>query len=607
MTGTRVQSRLHEGRVELSWPGKATTGPLRPRVLLANGTEHIGEAWRANGVAFVAPCGPLLFTLRIRTAATRARLDIEVKAHSTADIVEIGLRAEPRINEAEPAWLVYSGYQSWDASGVASARSRAGSPRQSWWTAGLADVGGAGLALCVLSARAATTRFDVRAGSLDMTAEEPGGLQKHPILWHAKRGQTWRADPLTISAGDAVWAELERLARQVRSRRRHEVPRGWLSWYHYGPWVSAQDVLENAEAVRHPPLQGLGYEVIQVDDGWQEQYGDWVPNDKFPGGLSAIAEELATNRQVLGVWTAPFLVSSTSKLAASAPDSWFVTDPDTGERAVDPNHLVFGPMNVLDARNPAVRRHLRDTFARLRADGVGYFKIDFLYAGGYAGTRALRQGVDAIRQGAGADAYLLACGAPLLPMVGLTDGCRIGRDTATPIFDFDLGKPKPTLVDDELSEIARNQGARHFLHCWFHLDPDVALVGGNLTFEQAQACVTFCALSGGPFFASDNLLGLPQDRLALLANRDVLQLVGRPPAVPDWLPTPADRALIWRSGEVVAAFNWDAKPHRMRVTIQNHTRAHDLWSGADLGRVTQGALELAVPPRGVRLIRLDGG
>jgi hypothetical protein len=607
VTRTPLQVALREGRVDLSWPGRAAIGHLRARVLLADGTEHLGAGWRRAGEAFTATCGPLSFTLLVSAGARgRARVSLEARARSAAEVVELGVQAEPVIGSSKPAWVIYSGYQSWDASGVTPAPAHAGGARQSWWTVGLADGDGSGLALCALSARSATTRFEVRNEALLVVAEEPGGLPERPVLWRARRGETWTADSLLISAGADVWSELHDLAGQVRRRRRREVPRGWLSWYHYGPWVSAEDVLENAEAVHRGPLAGFGYSVIQVDDGWQELYGDWVANDKFPGGLSAVASKLRKHDLVLGVWTAPFLVASTSRLATTAPDSWFVADPVTGERAVDPNHLVFGPMHVLDARNPAVRRHLRDTFAGLRRDGVRYFKIDFLYAGGYAGTRALRLGVEAIRRGVGDDAYLLACGAPLLPMVGLCEGCRIGRDTATPVFDFELGGPKPTLIADELADVARNQGARHFLDRWFQLDPDVALVGGNLTFEQAQACVTFCALSGGPFFASDQVTALPPERLELLTNREVLALVGGPPAVPDWPPSPADQAGVWRRQGVFAAFNWDHKPHHMRVPIDRPARAIDLWSGVTIGRV-EAAVELEIPPRGVRLIRLDEG
>lgn len=604
-----MQIDLHKGRLELTWPGVAATGAIAAHVLLTGGRTHDSDRWRRSEDAFTTRCGPLEVELRVKTTGSRARLDLTAKAGTGAEVVEVGLRSEPSVGGvtgARPDWIVYSGYQSWDASGIATAATSEGHPRHSWWTCGLAADDGGGLAFAALAARRATTRFDLTAGgSFLATAEEPAGLQRHPVLWRARPGRTWRADPLVVSAGTDVQAELKAVAGQIRGRPVNWVPQGWLSWYHYGPWVSEEDVLANAAALDDGVLGGLGYSIVQVDDGWQELYGDWVANAKFPGGLRAVAERVNARNQVLGVWTAPFLVSSTSQLAREAPESWFVQDPVEGGRAIDPVHLVFGPMNVLDAGNRDVRTHLTDTFRRLRDEGVRYFKIDFLYAGAYAGTRALRAGIQAIREGVGDDSYLLACGAPLLPMVGLCEGCRIGRDTATPIFDFELGTPKPTLIGDEIAEVARNQAARHFLDSWFQLDPDVALVGGNLTLEQAHTCVAFCALSGGPFFASDDLTSLVGDRLGLLQNRDVLALVGGRPAVPDWMPSARDRAAaVWRRDDVIGVFNWDEDERTTTVDLPagQHV-AVDLWTGSEL-RSADGRLDVAVPPLGARLIRL---
>src|SRR5207244_5493312 len=73
------------------------------------------------------------------------------------------------------------------------------------------------------------------------------------------------------------------------------------------------------------------------------------------------------------------------------------------------------------------------------------------------------------------------------------------------------------------------------------IDPDVALVGGNLDLEQGRQLVTVVALAGGLFFASDDLRHLPPERRALLTNPEVLSLAGGPPAVPDWEPGGAVR------------------------------------------------------------------
>lgn len=609
MSAATVEVSLAGGDLLLSWPHVARTGPIRARALDSEGAEHRSEGWTMAGGRYVCDCGPLRISLSIDTGGSAsgssgglAELHLEAEAGAAADLVEVGLVMAPSLEGTgeEIAWIVYSGYQSWDASGIVPA---AAEPRRSWWTLGLATSAGGGLALAARSAERSTTRYDWTGDSLQVTAAEPDGLTPRPQLWAAAAGDRWSADPWVVGAGADVQAELARVAATAGGRLGLPVPQGWLSWYHYGPWITAAEVLENSRELDDGCLGGLGYSVVQVDDGWQRSYGDWIPNERFPGGLTAIAEVLARRGQQLGVWTAPFLVSTASGLAAAAPDDWFVGDPLGGGRAVDPVHMVFGPMNVLDARNPAVQDHLESTFRDLRRQGVRYFKIDFLYAGGYAGTAAVRAGVQAIRRGIGDDSYLLACGAPLLPMVGICDGCRIGRDTATPVFDFELGAPKPTLLEDEVADVARNQAARHHLASWFHLDADVALVGGNLTLGQAQCSVAYCVLSGGPFFASDALPALGPDRLSLLRSRAVLDLIGGPTAVPDWAPTDRDRAAtVWRQPDAIGVFNWDDTPRVVKVRIPHAGTISDLWTGESLGHASA-EVDVPVDALGARLLR----
>src|SRR5207253_4699259 len=133
-------------------------------------------------------------------------------------------------------------------------------------------------------------------------------------------------------------ADLLRTGDSGRAQRAG-VPRGWLSWYHLGPWVNRQDILDHSALLAGEPYGELGYRVVQLDDGWQEAYGDWVPNQKFRGGFRDLAEQLATRGQTFGLWTAPFLVSAASDLSATAPEDWFVLDTASGKRMVDPRQV----------------------------------------------------------------------------------------------------------------------------------------------------------------------------------------------------------------------------------------------------------------------------
>ena len=71
--------------------------------------------------------------------------------------------------------------------------------------------------------------------------------------------------------------------------------------------------------------------------------------------------------------------------------------------------------------------------------GYDYLKLDFLFAAAAEGTRhdpgltraqTLRRGLEAIRRGAGKKTFILGCGCPLGPAIGIVDGMRIGPDVA---------------------------------------------------------------------------------------------------------------------------------------------------------------------------------
>jgi len=101
-----------------------------------------------------------------------------------------------------------------------------------------------------------------------------------------------------------------------------------------------------------------------------------------------------------------------------------------------------------------------------------------------------------------------------------------------------------------------------------------------------------------------DLAALEPERLALLVNPRVLDLVGDRPAAPDWEPTERDRAsAIWRRDGVVGVFNWDWEEREVVVPVNGRRRARDLWQDRDLGLV-EGELRLQVPAAGARLVAL---
>jgi alpha-galactosidase len=206
--------------------------------------------------------------------------------------------------------------------------------------------------------------------------------------------------------------------------------------------VTQADIEENLQAIDE---LGLPVDVVQIDDGYQAELGDWLQlSDRFPS-LAAIVGVIRRAGRRAGIWVAPFLVGERSELARAHPD-WLVD----GARA---GHGWGGQrLFALDTTHPGAEGYLRGVFGTLRELGVDYFKIDFVYAGAMAGRRAdptvagveaYRHGLRLVRDAIGPEAFLLGCGAPILPSVGLVDAMRVGPDIAHHVepLDGDLSQP----------------------------------------------------------------------------------------------------------------------------------------------------------------------
>lgn len=202
-------------------------------------------------------------------------------------------------------------------------------------------------------------------------------------------------------------------------------PRVWCTWYRYFEDVTAAAVLENLRAIDELDLR---VDVMQIDDGWSLGTGEWTAPDPRFGSLSDAVSAIRDTGRRAGVWLAPFSVGARSDLARQHPD-WL-----TGPAGYNWGDDLLG----LDLTHPDVRAYLIGVFSGLRDLGVDYLKLDFLYSGCVPARRrdetaspieAYRSGVALIREVMGDHAYLLGCGAPILPSVGLFDAMRVSPDT----------------------------------------------------------------------------------------------------------------------------------------------------------------------------------
>jgi alpha-galactosidase len=193
-------------------------------------------------------------------------------------------------------------------------------------------------------------------------------------------------------------------------------PRVWCSWYRYFEDVTAADVEENLVALdRH----GLAVDVVQIDDGWSPGLGEGLVEHERFGSLPALVETIRATGRSAGLWLAPFIVGARTTLAREHPE-WL-----TGPAGHNWGQELVG----LDPTHSGVRELLTGHLERLLALGIDYLKLDFLYAGALGGAAGYRSGLALVREVVGPEVYLVGCGAPLLPSVGIVDAMRVSPDT----------------------------------------------------------------------------------------------------------------------------------------------------------------------------------
>ncbi|MCP3800269.1 alpha-galactosidase [Allokutzneria sp. A3M-2-11 16] len=279
-------------------------------------------------------------------------------------------------------------------------------------------------------------------------------------------------------------------------------PTGWCSWYEYFTDVTADDIVDNLEAMEDLELP---IDVVQVDDGYQREVGDWlVPSGRFPD-VPGLFAHIRDHGRRAGIWTAPFLVSARSELLAEHPD-WLVGK----ENPVLVGHNWGQALYALDTTHPAARDYLRTVFTTFAEWGIDYHKIDFVYAGAVPGRRhadvsgieAYRDGLELIREVIGPDAYLLGCGAPQLPSIGVVDAMRVSPDIALEYApdSGDLSQPA------QLGAVLNGE-SRRFQHGRFWVnDPDCIVA--RPAVEHRTEWAEHISVNGGLRASSDRLRGL---------------------------------------------------------------------------------------------------
>jgi len=557
---------------------------------------------------------------------------IEPVSWSRRDEGELALPGDPK-----DLRFYRMGYQSWSPAGYAPLASRSPRPRipllktvhwspfapppgrgrhVSDFATQLSAPGEAGVTLGFLTHRRFLNHIALaqRGGQLEeLAATVPTeGLRLGPQETLSSE-RLWLGLDAAGTDGIAEWAT--RTGIEMEAPVPGAVGSGWCSWYQYFTKLRAEDIETN---VRTLAELDTGLETVQIDDGYQAAVGDWLEwSDGFPDGVAPLARAIRGHGFQAGLWLAPFLVSRASKLAAQHPD-WILRGANGRPRTANFNPAWEGRVcHALDPTHPEVLDWLRDVASTVRSYGFDYLKLDFLYAGALAGQRhdasaasaqAYRRGIGALREGAGEDALLLGCGAPLGPSIGLFEAMRIGPDVApswsAPLADLAFGLRAAPSAENSV----RNILARAPLHqrLWVN-DPDCVLLRDRdtkLSESEVQTLVGAVAVSGGLLVASDDLANLSKERRALL--RRLLPVLRTPPEVhgPDGMLTRLSdgAALLYRANlsrrSQIPSIDLEA------LGFGGPTHVYDVWGDHWLG-LRSGRFDApALPPHGSLLLRL---
>lgn len=434
-----------------------------------------------------------------------------------------------------------------------------------------------------------------------------------------KTGEKMSSEKLIIDFDEAFqaidrYAKISGFLNQRTSLKNYFPPSGWCSWYFFYESVTEKNILDNLDYIvkNHIPA-----EYILIDMGWEERLGDLYPNHKFPKGMKWLADRIHSHGKKAGIWASPFWVEPRCEVHREHPE-WLLRDK-SGNLIIFECHIEG---YVIDTTVPEARQWITEQFRRLREDwGYDYFKVDFLravamdksavYANPVTRAEALRLGMEAIREGIGEDAFLLACGGHYGPTLGIVDGNRTSND---------IGANWETLKITFKKNILRYWMNEN----WWVNDPDCLLIrgpqdgaAGNQCFPNIRkhGCGSFTEIevrtilslfraTGGLMFAGDDLTQLSDNKIQLLQN--FLASTGRA-AVPRDLFVSRYPGLLHRTEEdgmeEITVINWKNSPVTKTLTLQEcfgkplpevSFRVSEYWSGRELG-VYRTNVEIVLP------------
>jgi alpha-galactosidase len=205
------------------------------------------------------------------------------------------------------------------------------------------------------------------------------GISAEEFSWRLGPGEAFQAPEVVMTYSSAGLGRMTRsyhdfyrshlLRSPYTHRKRPILINNWEATYFN---FNTDKLLDIAGAATQ-----LGIEMLVMDDGWfgkrnndDSSLGDWQTNEeKLPGGVKYLAEEVEKIGLKFGIWFEPEMISPDSDLYRQHPD-WAIHIP--GRQAT-----MSRAQYVLDLSNPEVEEHTYESVAGiLRSAPISYVKWD---------------------------------------------------------------------------------------------------------------------------------------------------------------------------------------------------------------------------------------
>lgn len=279
---------------------------------------------------------------------------------------------------------------------------------------------------------------------------------------------------------------------------------GYCSWYNYYNNINEDIINRDIDSLDDR------FNLVQIDDGFQEFVGDWMNIDKrkFPNGLKQIVDNIHAKGKKAGIWVAPFAAESESDIFKTHPEYFLRRNGEFVK--VGTNWSGF---YTFDLENRDALLYIKECLQYLMDLGFDFFKLDFLYIASlnqYDGkTRAMvaRNCYEFLRDVL-KDKLILGCGASLFSSIGLFDYMRIGTDVVLSLNEMLivrlLGLHKVSTKMTLKNTIYRSM----FNHHLFLNDPDVFILRNKtktLNKKNKVAIAKINSLFSGILLTSDDV------------------------------------------------------------------------------------------------------